>query len=56
VKDGVVTIVGRPQSSAQGHGIIREARHVEGVVAVRDRLDYPVAGPAFDVAAISGVD
>jgi CBS domain-containing protein len=56
VKDGVVTIVGRPQTSAQGHGIIREARHVEGVVAVRDRLDYPVPGPAFDVAAASGVD
>ena len=56
VKDGVVTIVGRPQTPAQGHGIIREARHVEGVVAVRDRLDYPVPGPAFDVAATSGVD
>jgi CBS domain-containing protein len=56
VKDGVVTIVGRPQTSAQGHGLILEARRVSGVVAVRDRLDYPVPGPAFDVAAISGVD
>jgi hypothetical protein len=29
----------------QGHGIIRRARHVHGVVAVRDRLDYPPPGP-----------
>ena len=32
------------------HGIIRRARHIHGVVAVRDRLDYPPPGPdPFDV-------
>jgi CBS-domain-containing membrane protein len=57
VKDGVVTIVGRPQTPAQGHGIIRQARHVEGVVGVRDRLDYPLPGSAaFDVAVSFPMD
>ena len=52
VKAGVATIVGRPQTREQGHAIIGRARHIEGVVAVRDRLDYPVPGPArFDVLA-----
>lgn len=33
-----------------GHDIVRRARHVQGVVAVRDRLDYPPPGPdALDV-------
>ena len=45
VKAGVATIVGRPQTREQGHAIIGRARHVQGVVAVRDRLDYPVPGP-----------
>ena len=35
-----------------GHALVRKARHVPGVVAVRDRLTYPgtypvVAGPVF---------
>jgi CBS domain-containing protein len=45
VKAGVATIVGRPQTREQGHAIIGRARPVQGVVAVRDRLDYPVPGP-----------
>jgi CBS domain-containing protein len=45
VTGGVATIVGRPQSREQGHAIIGRARPVQGVVAVRDRLDYPVSGP-----------
>lgn len=45
VKAGVATIVGRPRTPAQGHAIIRQARHVQGVVAVRDRLGYPVPAP-----------
>ena len=50
VKAGVVTIVGRPQTRDQGDVIIGRARHVEGVVAVRDRLDYPLPEPGhFDV-------
>jgi CBS domain-containing protein len=38
VKDGIVTIEGTPESTPVGHDIIDAARHVEGVVAVRDRL------------------
>jgi CBS domain-containing protein len=50
VTDGVVTLAGRPRTCDQGHGIIRRARHIHGVVAVRDRLDYPPPGPdPFDV-------
>jgi CBS domain-containing protein len=41
VKDGIVTLSGRPETSETGHEIVRRIRHVQGVVAVRDRLDYP---------------
>ena len=53
VKDGIVTIAGTPETAGVGHDIIRSVRHVEGVVAVRDRLSYPPAerpsspGPLF---------
>ena len=57
VADGVVTLVGRPRTCGQGHEIVRRARHVQGVVAVRDRLDYPPPGPEpFDVLANFPVD
>ena len=57
VTDGVVTLTGRPRTCEQGHDIVRRARHVQGVVAVRDRLDYPPPGPApFDVLARFPVD
>ena len=57
VSDGIVTLTGRPRTCAQGHDIVRRARHVHGVVAVRDRLDYPPPGPdAFDVAARFAID
>jgi CBS-domain-containing membrane protein len=46
VQAGVATITGRPQTREQGHAIIGRARHVQGIVAVRDCLDYPVPGPA----------
>jgi len=52
VKDGVVTLLGVPETSEVGHEIVWRARHVQGVVAVRDRLSYP--GPdhdRFDVAS-----
>jgi len=42
VKDGVVTLEGTPETAAIGRDLVRRARHVEGVVAVRDRLVYPV--------------
>jgi len=52
VKDGIVTLAGRPETNETGHDIVRLVRHVQGVVAVRDRLSYPdvypvVAGPVF---------
>ena len=57
VTDGVVTLTGRPRTCTQGHDIVRRARHVQGVVAVRDRLDYPPPGPgAFDVLASFSTD
>ena len=50
VQDGVVTLQGGPETAALGHHIVGKVRHVQGVVAVRDRLSYPdvhpiVAGP-----------
>ena len=42
VKDGVVTLEGTPETIPVGHAIVSRARHVQGVVAVRDRLVYPV--------------
>jgi CBS domain-containing protein len=57
VADGVVTLTGRPRTCTQGHDVVRRARHVQGVVAVRDRLDYPPAGPdPFDVLARFAAD
>ena len=54
VKDGIVTVAGTPENAVVGHDLIAEIRHVEGVVAVRDRLSYPPAarpvpgpGPLF---------
>lgn len=54
VKDGIVTIEGIPETVGVGRDMIDAIRHVEGVVAVRDRLSYPrdtraaaPAGPLF---------
>src|SRR6516162_307095 len=41
VKDGIVTVAGIPENASVGHDMITEIRHVEGVVTVRDRLNYP---------------
>src|ERR1700689_3503464 len=40
VKDGVVTLAGRPEINDVGHQIVQRVRHVPGVAAVRDRLSY----------------
>jgi len=45
VKDGIVTISGTPESTDVGLAIISAIRHMEGVVAVRDRLNYPQDSP-----------
>jgi CBS domain-containing protein len=41
VRDGVVTLSGTPESSQVGRDILERVRHVQGVVAVRDRFYYP---------------
>ncbi len=46
VTDGVVTLEGNPETARVGHDIVTDVRHVEGVVAVRDRLTYPPDVPA----------
>jgi CBS domain-containing protein len=45
VKDGIVTLAGTPETDAVGREIIRAVRHIDGVVAVRDRLDYLSTAP-----------
>jgi CBS domain-containing protein len=45
VKDGIVTMEGAPETSRAGLDIIDAVRHMEGVVAVRDRLSYPTDVP-----------
>ena len=45
VKDGIVTVEGTPETTPAGHDIIGAVRHMEGVVAVRDRLSYPSDTP-----------
>jgi CBS-domain-containing membrane protein len=52
VKDGIATIEGTPEATQVGLDIIDAARHMEGVVAVRDRLTYP-ADPPHRVSAHS---
>jgi CBS domain-containing protein len=41
VKDGIVTLHGSPETVSLAHQITDQIRHVQGVVAVRDRLCYP---------------
>jgi CBS domain-containing protein len=41
VKDGLVTVEGKPESASAGRDLIWKIRHIEGVVGVRDRLSYP---------------
>jgi CBS-domain-containing membrane protein len=59
VKDGIVTLAGRPETNETGHDIVRLVRHVQGVVAVRDRLNYPPperTGGRYDVVASFPMD
>jgi CBS domain-containing protein len=41
VVDGVVTIRGNPETADLGHQLVTKIRHVQGVVAVDDKLAYP---------------
>lgn len=53
VKDGIVTLEGTPETRSIGREVLNQVRRVQGVVAVRDRLVYPLAatpaapGPYF---------
>jgi hypothetical protein len=43
VKDVMTTavvVISRTETAALGHHIVGKVRHVQGVVAVRDRLSY----------------
>jgi osmotically-inducible protein OsmY len=40
VHDGVVTLTGRSENDQAGHELVERVRHIEGVVAVLDRLSY----------------
>jgi CBS domain-containing protein len=40
VRGGIVTLAGRPETDLAGRDIVDAVRHVPGVVAVRDRLEY----------------
>ena len=47
VQDGIVTLEGKPENAQDGRDLVSRVRHVQGVVAVRDRLSYPPPeGPA----------
>jgi CBS-domain-containing membrane protein len=41
VADGVVTIQGTPETADLGRNLMNRIRHVTGVVAVRDELNWP---------------
>ena len=43
VADGVVTVVGAPETAELGHNLMTRIRKVRGVVAVHDELSYPPA-------------
>jgi len=45
VQDGIVTLAGEPETAPLGRDIVGQVRHVQGVVAVRDRLSYPPPEP-----------
>jgi CBS-domain-containing membrane protein len=42
VRDGVVTLEGTPETISIAHQVLDRVRRVQGVVAVRDRLVYPL--------------
>lgn len=44
VRDGVVTLSGRPETDQVGHLLAAAVRRVEGVVELRDRMRYTTEG------------
>jgi CBS domain-containing protein len=41
VHDGIVTLMGRPETRQVGRDLVEAVRHIDGVIAVRDELSYP---------------
>jgi CBS domain-containing protein len=57
VRDGIVTLDGTAEASETVREITRRVAHIEGVVAVRDRVACPPSAPgSFDVLARFPVD
>jgi CBS domain-containing protein len=57
VQAGVVTVTGAPLTGPQRLDLVEQVRHVQGVVAVRNRLTHPAAQPGgYDVLAHSTID
>lgn len=46
VRDGIVTLSGRPESDQVGHLLAAAVRRVEGVVSLRDQMRYTAEFPA----------
>ena len=44
VREGVVTLSGRPEHDQVGHLLATAVRHVEGVVDLRDQMHYTTDG------------
>jgi CBS domain-containing protein len=41
VHDGIVTLTGSPETDQAGRELAAAVRYIDGVIAVRDQLDYP---------------
>ena len=41
VHDGIVTLTGRPDTGQLARDLVAAIRQIDGVIAVRDQLDYP---------------
>lgn len=41
VHEGIVTLIGRAENRQLGHDLAEAIRHIDGVIAVRDQLNYP---------------
>jgi CBS domain-containing protein len=53
VSNGIVTLEGHPETNSDGHEIAAAAWHVEGVVAVRDRMAYSPATQVIRTGPLS---
>lgn len=48
VRGGIVTLSGPVRGAYQARTVVESVQHLQGVVAVRDRLSYPARPPATD--------